>query len=245
MAEEILIKLSTIASLEKGQTLSTIYESPVAHNSWGTCISRTYNKEDRKKTITYIKGVFESALILAADLKSDVEGYTILVNQIRNALIGIDSLRTTYKGDYYIIGLINTIVEETNKYLEEIKIKEMDEIINAVKNSQDNPIEKYESDHHALFFKAIQTNDYLKIEDYLYDGKEPNIKNMMLQNGLHCIADKKYYNLKILNILLNFNVDVYDKDIDGNTPLYYAISTGNIECIIKLEEYISKKKRDQ
>ncbi len=242
MAEEILIKLATIASLEKGQTLSVIYEVPVFHNSWGTSISRTYNGEHRKKTMSYIKNVFEQALIIASELDQDPDGYKILVDQIKAALEGIESLKFTYKSDYYTIGLINTIVEETNKYLEEIKpcpgpcVKIED---------QKCKIEKYETLDQELFFEAIKTNDYATIEEYLYEGSNPNIKNNFLQNGLHCIADTKYYQEKILNILINFNVDPLAKDVDGNRPLYYAISSGNIQCIIRLEEYISKKKREQ
>ncbi len=233
MTEEILIKLSTIAALKKGQTFSTSYESPVTHKSWSTSFLRTYYSEDRKQTIKYIKDVLETALLTASQIKFDTEGYNILVDQIQLATIGIENLRTTYKGDYYIIGLINQLVEETKQYLIDIK---NNEYVKCEKK------EKLETD--PEFFEAIHQGNYNVIEDYLYDGKEPNIKNNSLQNGLHVVAHKEYYNIKILNILLNFNIDVYAKDIEGNTPLYYAISTGNVDGIIKIEEYISKKKKD-
>ena len=223
--EEILIKLSTIASLEKGQTLSTCYEAPLTHNSWSTSFMRTYNREDRRKTIDFIKDIFDRSLVMLSTLKSDERSE--LKTAIQNALVGVENLKVTYKGDYYVIGLINTMIVEMNKHL-------------------CNPIEKLPKDvpntDLSDFFEAIKTSDYTFIEDYLYDGKSPNIKNEFLQNGLHLVADKQYYNLKILTILLNFDVNVYLKDMYGNTPLYYAISTGNIEAVIKLEEYIKKKR---
>lgn len=226
MTEEILIKLSTIASIEKGQTLSTSYEATLTHNSWSTSFMRTYNGEHRRKTVDYIKDIFERSIAIALELKKDLasyESYDILINAIKAALLGVENLKTTYKGDHYIIGLINTMIEETTKH------------INA---------KAVEVSPQADFFEAIKTVNYEFIENYLYDGNFPNVKNKLLQNGLHCAADKQHYNEKILNILLNFNVDVYAKDMHGNTPLYYAISTGNVAGIIKLEEYISKKKRE-
>ena len=247
MTEEILIKLATISSIEKGQTLSTCYETPVTHNSWSTSFSRTYNGEHRKKTINYIKDVFERALIILEDLNKD-EGYTILVNLIKDALIGVENLKTTYKGDYYIIGLINTLVEETNRHLyndqsNKIDIDKID--IDKIDMDKIDIKEPAYTLNHQVFFEAIKNSDYSTLEEYLYDGKEPNLKTLQQQNGLHLVADKQYYHEQILNILLNFNVDVYAKDVYGNTPLYYAISTGNIKCIIKLEEFISHKKREQ
>lgn len=226
MTEEILIKLTTIGALEKGQTLSTCYETPVQHKSWSTTFSRTLNGEHRKKTINYIQDVISEAKSIVESLK-DEEGIDILKNLIKESLIGVENLKTTYKSDYYIIGMINTLIEDTTKWLTTHKM------------------EVIESTDHRIFFDAIKNIDYVTLEDYLYDGKEANLKTEKLQNGLHLVADKGYYNLKILNILLNFNVDVHAKDIDGHTPLYYAISTGNAECVIKLEEYISKKKPRQ
>ncbi len=249
MAEEILIKLAMIASIKKGETLSTSYEKPVLHNCWSTSFSRTYNGEHRKKTISHIKSVLDSAVLLLNDMKTDKEGTEILLNTIKEALLGVENLKTTYKGDYYVIGLINTLIDEitiainkndiVNTSSEQKEQKEPKETM--IVNTQLNDVKKTKLT--VPFIEAIKKGDYDTIEDYLYDGNDPNVKTESMKNGLHYIAKKHYYNSKIIDILLNFNVDVNIKDSNNQTPLHIAIATSNVECVLKLEEYISKKKR--
>jgi len=213
--EDILHKLKVIACIEKGQTFSTAYDTPLDHNIWSTTIWRTYNREDRKKSINAIKSILEQAYSLYC------ENYDItIMNSIMTSLNGLENLKTTYKGDHMIIGLIDTIVDDYKK--------------------------KYDivSDQEPQFFTELKNKNYSYIETYLYDGNNANIKNNELQNALHITSDKKYYSGKIMDLLLNFNIGISDRDINEQTPLYYAVTTGCTEAVLKLEECIAKKKRE-
>lgn len=213
--EDILNKLKVIAAIEKGQTFSNAYDIPLDHNVWSTTIWRTYNREDRKKSINSIKNILENAYIMYC------QNYDItIMNAIMDALNGLANLKSTYKGDHMIIGLIDTIIDDyKSKY----------DLIN---------------DREPVFFTELKNRNYSYIENYLYEGNNPNIKNNELQNALHITSDKKYYCSKIMNLLLNFNIGISDRDINDQTPLYYAVTSGCTEAVLKLEECIAKKKRE-
>lgn len=204
--EDNLSKLKMIASIEPGQTFSPSYDTPLDHNIWSTTIWRTYNREDRKKSINYIKSVLDEARL-------HVESKEMILL----ALKGLENLKETYKGDYMIIGLINTIIEDYSNLNISIDCD---------------------------FFDALKNLNYPYIEKYLYDGNNPNIKNNDKQNALHIVSDNKVYNYKIMDMLLNFNIGLTDKDVYGNSPLYYAVTSGCTDAVLKLEEAISKKKRN-
>lgn len=215
-SEDILSKLKMIASIEKGQTFSPSYDTPLDHNIWSTSIWRTYNREDRKKSINYIKNILEQAYQLYY-INSDSK----IIEMMSSALQGLDNLKVTYKGDFMIIGLVNTILEDYTKKI--------------------NPVD---TEYIELeFFTELKNMNYSFIENYLYEGYSTIVKNNELQNALHIVSDKKYYHCKIMDLLLNFNVGLTDKDIHGNSPLYYAVTSGCTEAVFKLEEAISKKKR--
>jgi len=211
--EDIITKLKTISTIEKGQTFSPSYDLPLDHNIWSTTISRTYYREDRKKSIMYIKE------ILNHGYQFYIKDHNIELRKLLFcALNGLDNLKVTYKGDFMMLGLINTILDD------------YDNKLNTAYKSE--------------FLMAVKSNNYDYVENYLYEANEANeanLKNEDLQNALHIISDKKYYNSKIMDVLLNFNIHITDKDIHGNTPLYYAITSGCTDAVLKLEEAIAKK----
>jgi ankyrin repeat protein len=213
--EDIINKLNVIASIKKDQTFSDAYDIPLDHNIWSTTLWRTYNREDRKKSINSINTILDQAYTLYT------ESYdSNIMNMIMAALSGLENLKITYKGDHMIIGLIDTIIDNYNK--------------------------KYQIsiDQEPIFFTHLRNANYGYIEDYLYNGNNPNIKNNDLQNALHIVCDKKYYYGKIMDILVNFNIALTDKDKDDKTPLYYAVTSGCTEAVLKLEECIAKKRKE-
>lgn len=209
--EDIIHKLNVIAAIEKGQTFSDAYDTPLDHNIWSTTLWRTYNREDRKKSVNCIKNILDQGYTLY-NTTYDVS----VIEALKLALIGLENLKVTYKGDHIILGFINTIIDDYKKKL----------VLN-------------ESD----FFTNIKSKNYTFIENYLYEGNNPNVKNIDGQNALHLVCEQ-YYNAKIMDILLNFNIGLTDKDIYNNTPLYYAVTSGCTDAVLKLEEAISKKKRE-
>jgi hypothetical protein len=213
--EDVMSKLTIIASLNEGDTLSPSYDQIVNHNSWSTSFWRTYNRETRKKTIDYIKDVFNHAVEL---YKTGYVDSASLKDAICKALIGFSHLKKTYKNDFEIIGHIETISNEIAA------------IVNyCYKNGSED------------FFNYLMTKQYDFIEKYLYDGYPGGVLNHQGQNAFHIICQKQYYDAKILNLLYNFNIDPFCIDLQGLTPLDVAVSTGCAEAVIFLET-INKKK---
>jgi len=101
----LLSDLNVLASLRPGLTLSTSTMSVIDHNSWSSSLWRTYNNENRKDTIGFIKTILTEAIsILQLNFSND------LLIAIELALNGFSHLKETYKGDYYTIAEINTII---------------------------------------------------------------------------------------------------------------------------------------
>src|SRR5260221_13438944 len=110
---DIIAKLTTISTLTDGSTLSPSYDQVIAHNSWSASLWRTYNRESRKTTVTYIRDTFDTAIeLLMIGTYSD---QVTLKSYITQALNGFSHLKNTYKGDFEIIGLISTIMDDVNK----------------------------------------------------------------------------------------------------------------------------------
>lgn len=218
---EIITKLTIISSIEEGHTLSPSYDQVIPHNSWSTSFWRTYNRESRKGTVVYIKEVFDHAILI---LKRGDLDIIILKDFISNALLGFNNLKSTYKGDFETVALINTYIDDINKKLGDVVISVNDKKYNNV------------------FFDLLTSNRYDDIEKYIYDGHDPNILNFEGKNALHFACHKLYYNPKTLNLLYNFNVDVLHEDTHGHTPLDEAVNSGCAEAVIFLETIIGKKK---
>lgn len=220
-SDELLFKLLSIASIKKGETLSTTTCQPIEKSYWSTTLSRTYNRENRKKSVSYIKDVVEQALKIVKYNSND-ENKLTLTDALNSCLPALENLKETYKGDYEICGAISTIINLIKPSFTEVFV---------------------DVTNHELF-DAIKNKNYDYIEKYLYDGKDVNIKTIDGQNALHIAVDKKYYDKQILNLLLSFNIDLTCKDIEGSTPVYVAVTTGCCEAVLMLEDCIAKKKRD-
>ncbi len=89
--EQVLSDLKLIASILPGKTLSVTYKNVVDHNSWYTSFSRSYNRENRDKTIDYIKSIFSNALNMY-----ETDNSTELIVSIEAAIVGLENLKSTY-----------------------------------------------------------------------------------------------------------------------------------------------------
>ncbi len=210
--EDLLYRLLSIGSIKVGETLSTTTFLPIEKAIWSTTFSRTYNRENRKKTVNCIKEVVDAAL---KEVNNE-ELNDALVSSIK----GLENLKETYKGDFELLGSISTI-------------------INTIRTPMIKKIVEVNDD----LFDAVKRQDVDYIENYLYEGKNINTLNLEKQNILHVACDKKYYNKTILDLLLNFNIDLTCRDEENATPLYVAVSTGCCEAILALEEAIANKKK--
>jgi hypothetical protein len=199
----------------------------IPHNSWSTSFWRTYNRETRKKTVSYIKDVFDTAILMLKRGDIDVN---LLKDDITLALLGFHHLKGTYKGDFETVGLISTFIDDINKKLGDIVLNLNTKKINVT----------YKDD--LNFFDLIANRQYDDIKKYLYEGHDPNILNFEGKNALHFVCHKLYYDPNILNLLYSFNVDPLREDIFGNTPLQEAVNSGCAEAVIFLETIIGKKK---
>lgn len=223
--DELIKTLNSIASIKKDETFSPNINQNISHNTWSGSIWRTYYRESRIKTVKYIQNIFEQTIEIIQTIQNN-ELKDKLKNSLQEAIVGLENLKLTYINDFETIGIIVTIINNINEKLS-VTIE---------------PITDHEIIENTQFFDAIKSKNYLFIEQYLYDGNEPNIKNTEYQNGLHLISQKCFYDKKIINLLLSFGINYQDKDIHDQTPLSYAINTGCSEAVIILEEHIRKKK---
>lgn len=208
--------LNTIANIQPGQTFSTSYKDVISHN-WRTGLYRKYYKEDRRETIEFIKDLMEQAL--SEQLKPE----------ILKALNGLEQLKQTYHGDDITIGQISVLITNIKR-----KLHDPEYVISIGDLCADTDSEE--------FFAMIIKKDNQLLSAYLYAGKYPSYINERGQNGLHLLAQKEYYCGKMMDLLIDFNVNISLIDKDDYTPLYYAISTGCVEAILKLEEALARKR---
>jgi hypothetical protein len=117
--DKILSDLNVITSLTEGMTLSSSSMTVIPHKSWSTSIWRLYSGENRKETIKTIKDIFARALICYTMNPSEK-----MENALREALQGLETLRDTYKGDYYSCVDITNFITETKVALD-VTLKEI------------------------------------------------------------------------------------------------------------------------
>lgn len=127
--DKILSDLRQLSLLEPGKTLSVSTMTVVDHGSWSSSIWRRYAREDRKQTLAHIRAIFSEALSLL-----ELAPSTDLANSFEPALRGVSHLKETYRGDYYVIGEINRIIETTQARLSEV----IRYIFRSSVNSEDN-----------------------------------------------------------------------------------------------------------
>ena len=143
-----LADLQIISTLQKGQTFSPISRQNIDHNSWSCTLWRSYNKENRKSTISYIRERFMEVL----DYYHLNKNSEILIT-LDEALIGFQNLKETYKGDYAIIGEINSVLEEVKYKLR--SIKEVEEILKkAPTSNKESEIIQHETANFESIFET-------------------------------------------------------------------------------------------
>ena len=109
---KIISDLKVLSLLRVNQTLSTSSMTIIPHNAWSSSVWRRYAGEDRKQTISFIKGIFVEALaILKFNPSQNV------FDCIEPALKGFASMKETYRGDYYTIAEVDHIIETIRKEL--------------------------------------------------------------------------------------------------------------------------------
>src|SRR5437868_1925976 len=198
--DELQVILEQIAKIKPGDTFSASYNQPVQHNVWSTTATRTWYRESRQGTLTYLKHIFETALQCK-----------VMIPMAKEAMQGLENLKYTYHNDSAIIN-------------------DIDELITVVYKQ----LNQYNVDKHE-FFVALEKNNQSFVEAYLYNGEESNLKNEDGQNALHVVSQKAYYNEALFKLLIHFKVDPLALDVDDKTPLYYAITTGCTDAVLKLE----------
>lgn len=123
-------------------------------------------------------------------------------------------------------------------------------LIFDIKNKDYKNINSFLSEHEITFtikdgntplFYAIDLNDLKVVKLFIEHGADMYHINDNLENALH-IAVKKN-NAKIVNYLLEEGVKIGNKDILGNTALFYAKQNANNE-IIELINYYKKSKKE-
>src|ERR1700722_12616461 len=92
--KKIICDLEVLSKLSPGLTLSTSTMTIINHETWSGSLWRTYARENRKDTISFIKSIFTEAISIL-ELNYSQE----LADAVKTALKGFSSLKETYKGD--------------------------------------------------------------------------------------------------------------------------------------------------
>lgn len=117
---KIIKDLTTISMLLPGKTLSSSSMTIIDHNSWTTTLWRTYSGENRKETIQFIMGILYEAINIYL-LSPNV----VLGTAIDSALDGFETMKETYKTDYYIIADIDSTLRDIRDKLNSVDISRL------------------------------------------------------------------------------------------------------------------------
>jgi hypothetical protein len=162
----IINQLKIISGLTPGKTLSTSTMTIIDHNTWSGSAWRTYAGENRKQTIMQIKAIFTEALSIIK-LSSNRENNKDVVISIEMGLYGVNSLKETYKDDYYIISEIDDMINNIRHELEEICRQLMDPYS---KYTEIYVSEGYEDKHYNEHMK--ESYEDIDIKSYIECKKE-------------------------------------------------------------------------
>jgi ankyrin repeat protein len=250
--EELLKKLEILATIKEGQTISTYGTlSIIEHNAWSTTFWRTYARENRQKTINYIKSILDDAMDHIDNL--------VVRNLVIKAMQGVSNLKFTYKDDLKIVDAILILLNSYHCLLEPVditsntqsSIEEMIQIINeedlgekyhtTVEEDDIENIEKNDEDIGVRFLSNVLKKEYVKVEKYLYDGYNVNVTTSDGKNALHLVCDG-IYDFPLLKLLYSFHIDTNHLDLMGNDALFYATKRGWTEAVLFLKQNADKKK---
>lgn len=121
---QIINNLNVVSQLKPGSTLSTSTMTVIDHNAWSGSFWRTYARENRTQTVTYIKSLFQEAISILKTTQSNHPSIKDITINVETAILGLSSLQETYKGDYYLLSEIDQIIQSTKKDLQALFPKE-------------------------------------------------------------------------------------------------------------------------
>jgi hypothetical protein len=135
---KLLGDLKILSSLTPGKTISESTMSVIDHNTWSGTFWRTYAGENRKQTVAYVKGILLEALSILKLYDGNSYNNEIFIS-LETATRGFAFLKETYKGDYYIIADIDSIIESIKKELQIIREYLFDSRYTQIQRSDYNP----------------------------------------------------------------------------------------------------------
>lgn len=107
--DELKERLSLVASLSPGDTVSTTGWTIVNHTYWSTSFYRTYNGESRSTTLEGLRDLFCSSCEEAR-----------LHPEIERALVGLESLKATYSTDLAHVTEIDDLIRSVRERMDGI-----------------------------------------------------------------------------------------------------------------------------
>lgn len=162
--DRIVSELKMVAALTPGETISTSTMSIIRHDSWSTSFWRKYSRENRHKTISYVRDLLTEA-IDNFKINRDDE----LLNNIEQALIGVSELKETYKGDLTTVDEIESIISQIKKEIinKDLVVQPEDDFIiieteealeNYVEEIIQSELEKADSEEKNLIDQMVNDN---------------------------------------------------------------------------------------
>lgn len=119
MKQSLIEELQLISTIKPGQTFSKISKTVVDHKSWSTSLWRTFYRENRRETITYIHTCLQQAVDIYIYQLHRGEDDQILRTYILMSLVGFNNMTKTYWEDFSSTTEIERIIRETTRRIDE------------------------------------------------------------------------------------------------------------------------------
>lgn len=113
---DILVKLTILSKIERGKKINMGSMSFVDATSWSGSVSRSLSGEGRKGLIVHLNQIVQQAIDAVAEYHK-TEFCSLIVNQLSQARVGINSLMITYQDDPQTVAQIEVILKNIDLQL--------------------------------------------------------------------------------------------------------------------------------
>lgn len=114
---DLLVKLKILSMIERGKKINMGTMSFTESNSWMGSLNRSLNGEGRKGLMVHLTQIIQQA-IAAINEYQDTEFCKLIVNNLAQAKVGIQSLTTTYQDDPNIVAHVDVCIANIDLQLE-------------------------------------------------------------------------------------------------------------------------------
>jgi hypothetical protein len=113
---DLLVKLKILSKLERGSKINVGTMSFVDSNSWLGSFYRSFSGEGRKGLMVHLNQIIQQSINAIAEYQN-TEFCSLIVNQLAQGKIGIQSLITTYQDDPQVVAQLEVCLQNIDMQL--------------------------------------------------------------------------------------------------------------------------------